>query len=101
MLGESSLTRACVGVQLQFLGAPRAKMALLLTLSALGVLSSAHPTPKTNMPHGEDGVARFLREANRTRLEKIAGKQMANESRPRELPIPLNKPTYWHIFQYP
>jgi hypothetical protein len=50
-------------------------MALQLTLSALVVLSSAHPTPKTNMPHGEDGVARFLREANRTRLEKIAGKK--------------------------
>jgi len=74
---ESSLTRACVCVQLQFLGAPRAKMArtLLLTLSALGVLSNAHPTPKTNMPHGKDGVARFLRGANRTRLEKLAGKE--------------------------
>ena len=74
---ENSLTQACVRVQLQFLGAARAKMArtLLLTLSALVVISSAHPTPKTNMPHGKDGVARFLRGANRTRLEKLAGKE--------------------------
>jgi hypothetical protein len=48
---------------------------LLLTLSALVVLSSAHATPKTNMPHGMDGVARFLSGANRTRLEKLAGKE--------------------------
>jgi len=49
---------------------------LLLTLSALVVLSSTHATPKTNMPHGMDGVARFLSGANRTRLEKLAGKKI-------------------------
>lgn len=100
---ENSMTQACVRVQLKFLGAPRAKMArtLLLTLSALVVLSSAHLTPKKNMPHGKDGVARFLRGANRTRLEKLAGKKNGQESMPRELPIPLNNPTYWRICQCP
>jgi hypothetical protein len=73
---ESSLTQACVCVQ-QFL-APRAEMArtLLLTLSALVVLSSAHATPKTDMPRGMDAVAKFFSGANHTRLERLAGKKI-------------------------
>ena len=76
-LGDSGspLTQACVCVQ-QFL-APRAEMArtLLLTLSALVVLSSAHATPKTDMPRGMDAVAKFFSGANHTRLERLAGKK--------------------------
>jgi len=75
-LGDSGspLTQACVCVQ-QFL-APRAEMArtLLLTLSALVVLSSAHATPKTDMPRGMDAVAKFFSGANHTRLERLAGR---------------------------
>jgi hypothetical protein len=77
-----------------------ARTFLLLTLSALVVLSSAHATPKTNMPHGMDGVARFLSGANRTRLEKLAGKKNGKRKHAKNCQVPLNK-TYVLVTRLP